>query len=57
MLLCEDLKFLVEVTFFADLVNLFKPALVVDPVMVSTSGDVLAGPSILNVFRYVILDQ
>ncbi|XVE66928.1 hypothetical protein DITRI_Ditri08aG0119300 [Diplodiscus trichospermus] len=27
------------------------PALVVDPVMVSTSGDVLAGPSILSVFR------
>ncbi|EOX98093.1 hypothetical protein QUC31_015354 [Theobroma cacao] len=26
-------------------------ALVVDPVMVSTSGDVLAGPSILSVFR------
>ncbi|GMN49516.1 hypothetical protein TIFTF001_018686 [Ficus carica] len=26
--------------------------LVVDPVMVSTSGDVLAGPSILTVFRY-----
>lgn len=26
----------------------------VDPVMVSTSGDVLAGPSILSTFRYVI---
>ncbi|XP_021286161.1 thiamine biosynthetic bifunctional enzyme TH1, chloroplastic isoform X2 [Herrania umbratica] len=29
-------------------------ALVVDPVMVSTSGDVLAGPSILSVFREVL---
>ncbi|KAI6678737.1 hypothetical protein NL676_039533 [Syzygium grande] len=28
-------------------------ALVVDPVMVSTSGDVLAGLSVLAVFRYV----
>ena len=31
---------------------LLKAGLVVDPVMVSTSGDVLAGPSILTVFRY-----
>ncbi|KAE8698659.1 Thiamine biosynthetic bifunctional enzyme TH1 [Hibiscus syriacus] len=30
-------------------------ALVVDPVMVSTSGDVLAGPSILSTFREVLL--
>ncbi|KAL5982620.1 beta ketoadipyl CoA thiolase, th1 [Asimina triloba] len=30
-------------------------ALVVDPVMVSTSGDVLAGPSILTVFREELL--
>ncbi|OMO74243.1 Thiamine phosphate synthase [Corchorus capsularis] len=30
-------------------------ALVVDPVMVSTSGDVLAGPSILSVFREELL--
>ncbi|PSS02878.1 Hydroxymethylpyrimidine kinase [Actinidia chinensis var. chinensis] len=30
-------------------------ALVVDPVMVSTSGDVLAGPSILGGFREVLL--
>lgn len=33
--------------------NFFKEALVVDPVMVSTSGDVLAGPSVLAAFRYV----
>ena len=31
-----------------------KAGLVVDPVMVSTSGDVLAGPSILTSFRYAI---
>ncbi|KAJ8755651.1 hypothetical protein K2173_022246 [Erythroxylum novogranatense] len=30
-------------------------ALVVDPVMVSTSGDILAGPSILSVFREELL--
>ncbi|KAK1360552.1 hypothetical protein POM88_045026 [Heracleum sosnowskyi] len=30
-------------------------ALVVDPVMVSTSGDVLAGPSILDTFRNVLV--
>ncbi|GAV61188.1 TMP-TENI domain-containing protein/Phos_pyr_kin domain-containing protein [Cephalotus follicularis] len=30
-------------------------AIVVDPVMVSTSGDVLAGPSILSVFREELL--
>ncbi|KVI11032.1 thiamine biosynthetic bifunctional enzyme TH1, chloroplastic-like isoform X1 [Cynara cardunculus var. scolymus] len=30
-------------------------ALVVDPVMVSTSGDVLAGPSILDTFRHDLL--
>ncbi|CAK9175696.1 unnamed protein product [Ilex paraguariensis] len=30
-------------------------ALVVDPVMVSTSGDVLAGPSILDIFREELL--
>eukprot|EP00258_Populus_trichocarpa_P036571 XP_024452590.1 thiamine biosynthetic bifunctional enzyme TH1, chloroplastic isoform X3 [Populus trichocarpa] len=30
-------------------------ALVVDPVMVSTSGDVLAGPSILSTFRNVLV--
>ncbi|KAL8117118.1 hypothetical protein AgCh_015139 [Apium graveolens] len=30
-------------------------ALVVDPVMVSTSGDVLAGPSILDIFREQLL--
>jgi hydroxymethylpyrimidine/phosphomethylpyrimidine kinase len=34
---------------------LLKAALVVDPVMVSTSGDVLAGPSILAGFRYAKL--
>lgn len=28
-----------------------KTALVVDPVMVSTSGDILAGPSVLDCFR------
>ncbi|XP_010246307.1 PREDICTED: thiamine biosynthetic bifunctional enzyme TH1, chloroplastic isoform X1 [Nelumbo nucifera] len=33
----------------------FKAALVVDPVMVSTSGDVLAAPSILSVFREELL--
>lgn len=33
--------------------NFFKEALVVDPVMVSTSGDILAGPSVLAAFRYV----
>lgn len=33
--------------------NFVKEALVVDPVMVSTSGDVLAGPLILASFRYV----
>ncbi|KAK2966676.1 hypothetical protein RJ640_002374 [Escallonia rubra] len=32
-----------------------KAALVVDPVMVSTSGDVLAGPSILATFREELL--
>ena len=32
-----------------------KAALVIDPVMVSTSGDVLAGPSILAGFRYAKL--
>ncbi|PKI74854.1 hypothetical protein CRG98_004626 [Punica granatum] len=32
-------------------------ALVVDPVMVSTSGDVLAGPSILEVFREELLPR
>lgn len=32
-----------------------KAALVVDPVMVSTSGDVLAGPSIIAGFRYAKL--
>lgn len=31
---------------------LIKVALVVDPVMVSTSGHVLAGSSILSIFRY-----
>ena len=35
-----------------ELIALLKAALVVDPVMVSTSGDVLAGSSILPVFRY-----
>lgn len=34
-------------------VNFIKEALVVDPVMVSTSGDVLAGASVLASFRYV----
>lgn len=29
-----------------------KEALVVDPVMISTSGDVLADPSVLTGFRY-----
>lgn len=29
-------------------------ALVIDPVMVSTSGDMLAGPNVLDEFRYVI---
>lgn len=33
--------------------DFLKEALVVDPVMVSTSGDVLAGPSVLSSFRYV----
>lgn len=32
---------------------LLKEALVVDPVMVATSGDVLAGSSVLPVFRYL----
>ncbi|KAK4789076.1 hypothetical protein SAY86_020395 [Trapa natans] len=32
-------------------------ALVVDPVMVSTSGDVLAGPSIIDVFREELLPR
>lgn len=32
-----------------------KAALVIDPVMVSTSGDVLAGPSIIAGFRYAYL--
>lgn len=36
-----------------DLTKYFKAALVVDPVMVSTSGDILAGPSILDGFWYV----
>jgi hypothetical protein len=31
---------------------LLKEALVVDPVMISTSGDILAGPSVLAGFRY-----
>lgn len=34
---------------------LLKEALVVDPVMVSTSGDILAGPSVLAGFRYELL--
>lgn len=34
-------------------VNFIKEALVVDPVMVSTSGDVLAGASVLASFWYV----
>lgn len=38
-----------------DVVTSLKAALVVDPVMVSTSGDVLAGPSILAEFRYAKL--
>ncbi|KAH7575773.1 hypothetical protein JRO89_XS02G0216600 [Xanthoceras sorbifolium] len=33
----------------------FEAALVVDPVMVSTSGDVLAGPSIVSGFRNVLV--
>lgn len=41
--------------FLFDLVLSMKAALVVDPVMVSTSGDVLAGPSILGGFRYAKL--
>lgn len=38
-------------SILVDLVISLKAALVVDPVMVSTSGDVLAGPSILTGFR------
>lgn len=36
-------------------IKCLKTALVVDPVMVSTSGHTLAGPSILDSFRYVTL--
>lgn len=36
-------------------IKCLKTALVVDPVMVSTSGHTLAGPSILESFRYVTL--
>ncbi|KAE8694549.1 thiamine biosynthesis protein, putative isoform 3 [Hibiscus syriacus] len=39
----------VELTFSGNL----KAALVVDPIMVSTSGDVLVGPSILSTFDLV----
>jgi hypothetical protein len=35
---------------------LLKEALVVDPVMISTSGDILAGPSVLAGFRYDFLN-
>lgn len=38
---------------WAELIMLLKEALVVDPVMVATSGDVLAGSSVLPVFRYM----
>ena len=38
-------------TYVLDLF-LLKAALVVDPVMISTSGDILAGPSVLDGFRY-----
>lgn len=37
-----------------DYANFVKQALVVDPVMVSTSGDVLAGSSVLASFRYFL---
>lgn len=37
-------------------VSLLKAALVVDPVMISTSGDILAGPSVLAGFRYEFLN-
>lgn len=40
-----------DFTEFNDVIIKLKAALVVDPVMVSTSGDVLAGPSILSTFR------
>ncbi|BBG96149.1 thiamin biosynthesis protein, putative [Prunus dulcis] len=43
--------------FFINILGsiLFEAALVVDPVMVSTSGDVLAGPSVLAGFREELL--
>ncbi|KAL0335241.1 UNVERIFIED_CONTAM: putative thiamine biosynthetic bifunctional enzyme, chloroplastic [Sesamum radiatum] len=43
--------FLIVFGFSVDNMNFMKEALVVDPVMVSTSGDVLAGSSILASFR------
>ncbi|KAK6156990.1 hypothetical protein DH2020_011238 [Rehmannia glutinosa] len=53
--LCQSLKeFQVRVAS-VDNTNFVKEALVVDPVMVSTSGDVLAGPLILASFREELL--
>lgn len=46
-----------QVSYFSfvtitDIAILSKTALVVDPVLVSTSGDMLAGPTTLSGYRY-----